>query len=90
MSPRKATPKVPAERAVLVFVGRQGRRFRGIPTRDLDEHDLNRIAYRRALSVTGTSGVRPDPRDPDPTVINEIMAELTGSGLYVAEEAQDG
>ena len=87
MSPRKSTPQ-PRTRPALVYVGRG--RFRGIPTRDLEEHDLNRIAYRRALSVTGTSGKRPDPRDPDPTVINEIMAELTGSGLYVSEEADRG
>lgn len=88
MSPRRTTPKPQPELVAtpaLTFVGRG--RYRGVPARDLDEHDLARLAYRRALSVTGTSGKRPDPRNPNTTVLNELMAELTGSGLYVAKEA---
>lgn len=66
----------------LRFVGE--RPFRGAPARDLTPHDIARLAYRRTLSRIGADGHRPS-RAPDPAVVDEITAELIGSGLYEPE-----
>lgn len=69
---------------VLRYVGREP--FRGVPARSLSEADLARLAYQRAMTTTGPDGFRPDPRSPDPALIEKITAELIGSGLYTQED----
>lgn len=81
MPPAKPSKK---QSVALRYVGKAP--FRGAPARDLTPHDIARLAYRRAIATTGPDGVRPDPRNPDPELIQAITAELTGSGLYAPEE----
>lgn len=61
-------------------------RYAGVPARDLTDHDIARIAYRRALTVSAADGQRPDPAKPDPALVKDITAELIGSGLYKPED----
>lgn len=72
----------------------------GAPARDLTENDIARLAYRRSVAaVTDDVGrpidpddpeagviERPDPRKPDPEVVDEILAELEASGRYARPE----
>lgn len=62
----------------LVYVG--PRAVSGAPARDLTRHDVARIAYRRALSLTTADGIRPP--QPDATSIRETAADLVGRGPY--------
>jgi len=59
------------------------RHIPGVPARDLDDADLARLAYVRAVTATRAAG---EP-DPDPRAVDAapVRAELLGSGLY--EEA---
>lgn len=66
----------------LRFVGSE-RHITGVPARDLDDADLNRLAYVRAVTATREAG-QPDP-DPRTVDAAPVRAELLGSGLY--EEA---
>jgi len=66
----------------LRFTG--GERFiNAVPARDLDDGDLARLAYVRAVTAARNAG---EP-DPEPRAVDTapVRAELLGSGLY--EEA---
>ncbi len=73
-----------AEPTVLRYVG--NRAFGGVPARDLTERDVARVAYVREVRAIGSDGRRPDKRKPDPEVVKQVTAELTGSGLYERED----
>lgn len=74
--------------AGLRFVGPGS--FAGVPARDLTTADIERLAYLRAYSVMAGDGHRPDPRRPDPHLIQVITAELIGSGLYERQDRSVG
>lgn len=74
----------------------------GTPARDLTENDLASLVYSRSLGlvakVVGTpidpddpekgDHVRPDPRKPDPDVVDAIVNELVATGKYAPPEAK--
>jgi len=64
----------------LVFTGGD-RYLPGVPARDLDEADLARLAYVRAVAAA-RAAAEPDP-DPGAGDASAIRAELLGSGYYV-------
>lgn len=80
--PKKRSQDSPDDPVVLRFAGRGP--YRGAPARDLRQSDLARLAYRHEVARTGPDGVRPS-LIPDPDVVEQIVAELTGSGLYTQE-----
>lgn len=81
--PKKPVTPPANEAVVLRYAGRGP--FRGVPARDLTAADLARLAYHKRFAEIGTEGKRPDPVHPDPEVVNQITAELLGSGLYTQE-----
>lgn len=84
MTSKKSEKKAETAPDTVLRYGGTGR-FAGVAARDLTEHDIARLAYLREASRIGADGRRSDPRNPDPDVVNEITAELTGSGLYTRE-----
>lgn len=85
---------------VLRYVG-DGRPISGVPARDLSEHDLARLAHRRALAaIAGDVGrpvdptdpgagvfVRPDPAEPDQALVAVIHDELIARGQFEPAKA---
>ncbi len=69
-----------SDRLVLRYVG-DGRPLSDVPTRDLTENDLCRIAYQRSLASAAT---RPDPRTPDQAAVAAVRDELLARGQFVA------
>lgn len=65
------------DRILLRYVGPA---VTGAPARDLTWHDVERIAYRRALASTAADGIRP-PR-PTADQINATAASLAERGRY--------
>lgn len=74
----------------------------GAPARDLSGNDVARLAYKRAFAdVTERVGqpidpddpdagvvTRPDPRSPDPAIVEAVMTDLVASGRYSPVEAK--
>lgn len=102
---RTTTIDPSSDAVVLTYVG-DGRSARNTPARDLTQNDVARLAYQRSLAAVAADVgqpidredpdsplyERPDPRDPDPAVIAEILGELLGTGLYegdIPEAAQE-
>lgn len=90
------TIDVTSAEPILRYVGANDKSAADAPPRDLSGNDIGRLAYRRALApIVGDIGrpivaddpdsevyVRPDPREPDPKLVAEIIAELELSGLF--------
>jgi len=92
------TIDVSSAEILLVYTGPEDRPLgaAGAPAHDLSLNDIGRLAYRRAIDTLGDSvgrpidpedpeaGVitRPDPRQPDPELVEQILLELLESGRY--------
>lgn len=77
----------PTSAAIALAYTGAGRFAADAPARHLTEADLARLAYRRAAAVTFADGIRPDPLNPDPGIVAQLVAELTLRGLYSADPA---
>ena len=84
---------------VLRYTG-DGKAISGVPARDLNEHDVCRIAYERALAAVALEvgqpidrerpelGVitRPDPRRPEG--VQAVVDELLSRGVFEAVKSK--
>lgn len=87
---------VSSDAVLLYHIDERGRAAGGAPARDLSQHDVARMAYRRARQATNDLVGRPvDPEDPEAGVIERpdprnvaqeyvdgVLDELLESGFY--------